>query len=420
METIYFGTSIIKLDIPKKNLAFNLKANDVKRPKNETEEIRQSILNPIGCQRLRDMVSKNDKVVILSDDRTRLTPQKLIIPIVLEELYAAGLKNDQIKIVIAYGTHRSMTSEEIEERFGLELMSGIEIKGHDCLNMKELLDKGETRRGTRIFINKDVLEADIRIAIGSVLPHHPTGWSGGAKMLLPGVAGQETICAMHLLGANEPQLGKVLTTCREEMEDFAQAVGLHFIVNIIHDKEGKVLKSVAGHFIEAHRKAVHWGFKVFGVQFSEFADITLSSTYPADYDLTQSDKGLFSAELATKIGGEIILVSPCPEGIAPTHGEEMAKLARYNDATLWAMLDKKKIRDPFCASENMYLNHVKNTFKTTLMMEPMLANVMGFYYLSAEELPNYIRYRLKLDNTLKIGIINQSSEILPIPLANNH
>jgi nickel-dependent lactate racemase len=420
MEIINFGTSIIELDIPKKNLAFNLKANDFIRPKDETEEIRQSILNPIGCLRLRDMVSKNGKVVILADDRTRLTPQKLIIPIVLEELYEAGLKNDQIKIVIAYGTHRSMTIDEIEERFGSKLMTTLEIKGHECLNWENLIDKGTTRRGTKIFINKEVMEVDIRIAIGSVLPHHPTGWSGGAKMLLPGVAGQETICAMHLLGANESQLGKVLTPCREEMEDFAQAVGLHFIVNVIHDKEGNVMKSVAGHFIEAHREAVNFGFEVFGVKFSDFADITLSSTYPADFDLTQSDKGLFSAELATKIGGEIILVSPCPEGIAPTHGEEMAKLARYSDARLWTMLDEKKIKDHFCASENMYLNHVKNNFKTTLMMEPMLANIMGFYHLSAADLPTYLKYRLKLDNTLKIGIINQSSELLPIHISNKY
>jgi lactate racemase len=414
METIHFGTSIIELDIPEKNLAFNLKANDFPIPARQDDEIKRSILNPVGCQRLRDMVSKNDKVVILADDRTRLTPQRQIIPIVLSELHEAGLKNDQIKIVIAYGTHRPMTRDEIEERFGQELILDIEIIHHDCLNMEGLLDKGITRRGTRILINKAVMEADIRISVGSVLPHHPTGWSGGAKMLLPGVAGQETICAMHLLGANEQQLGKILTPCREEMEDVAKVAGLHFIVNVIHDKEGNVLKSVAGHFIEAHRQAVHWGFEVFGVKIKETADITLSSTYPADFDLTQSDKGLFSAELATKPGGEIILVSPCPEGIAPTHGEEMARLAGYSDETLWKMLDEKKIHDPFCASENMYLNHIKKNFKATLMMDPMLTNIMGFHHLGAENLPEYIQYRLKLDNTLKIGIINQSSEILPI------
>lgn len=99
----------------------------------------------------------------------------------------------------------------------------------------------------------------------------------------------------------------------------------------------------------------------------------------------------------------------------------MAKLARYDDATLWKMLDEKDINecnlihDRFCASENMYLNHIKNNFKSTLMMDPMLTNIMGFYHLSAEDLPGYIKYRLELDNTLKIGIINNSSELLPIP-----
>lgn len=416
METVHLGPSLLELDIPGNNLAFNLSANEFVYPEDEAMLLKESLQHPVGSPQLRDIVSSNDSVVIIADDRTRMTPQDRIIPIVMEELHEAGIKNDQVKIIIAYGTHRAMTEGEIMEKFGPELVSAVEIAGHDCLDTDNLIDKGKTSLGTRIMINREVLEADIRIAIGSVVPHHPTGWSGGAKMLLPGVAGQETTGAMHLLGANEPQLGKVLTPCRREMEDFAQAVGLHFIVNVIHDENGNIIKSAAGHFLEAHRKAVNWGFEIFGSAFREAADITLSSTHPVGYDLTQSDKGLFSAELATKTGGEIILLSRCEEGIAPTHGEEMARLARYDDATLWSMLAQGKIKDPLSASENMYLNHIKNNFKATLMMDPMLANLMGFHYLSGVDLPDYIRYRLKQDNTLKIGIINQSTEILPVPV----
>ncbi len=416
METVHLGTSVLELDIPASNLAFNLSTNEFVYPEDEALVLRESLLHPEGSPRLRDIVSSNDSVVIIADDRTRMTPQDRIIPSVLEELYEAGIRNDQIKIIIAYGTHRAMSEDEIMKKFGPELISTIEISGHDCLDTNNLIEKGKTSLGTRIMINREVLEADIRIAIGSVVPHHPTGWSGGAKMLLPGVAGEETTGAMHLLGANEQQLGKVLSPCRREMEDFAQAVGLHFIVNVIHDENGKIIKSAAGHFIEAHRKAVNWGFEIFGATFQEAADITLSSTYPVGYDLTQSDKGLFSAEVATKIGGEIILLSLCEEGIAPTHGEEMARLARYDDATLWAMLDKGKVKDRLSAAENMYLNHIKNNFKASLMMDPMLANIMGFHYLSAEGLPDYLSYRLKLDDSLKIGIINQSTDVLPVPV----
>src|SRR5690554_2405619 len=279
---VHFGEKVIELHVPKKNLCFNLKRNDFDAPEDPRAEIRMALQNPKGTERLKEMVSKDSAVVILADDRTRVTPQKLILPMILDELHEAGIDNEQIKLVIAYGTHRPMTDKEILERFGLDIIDQIEIKHHDCQG--NLVNRGITKRGTRIVVNKDVLNADIRIGVGGVLPHHPVGWSGGAKILLPGVAGTETVHAMHLLGATEQQLGKVLTPCREEMEDFARDVGLHFIVNVIQTDKGELLKAVAGHFIEAHREAVRWGMKIFGARFSEAADITISSAYPSDFD----------------------------------------------------------------------------------------------------------------------------------------
>ena len=414
MIKVNFGKEILELDIPKKNIAFNMRANEFPVPKSELEEIRNSLLNPIGSKRLKDIVKPNQTVVILGDDRTRLTPQDRIIPIVLEELYSAGIKPNQIKIIIATGTHRPMTEHEIEAKYSRHLMNEVEIKNHNYKDPNKLVDKGTTRRGTRIIVNKEFLEADIHIGIGGILPHHPVGWSGGAKILLPGVAGDETTSDMHLLGATEQQLGKIETPCRQEMEDFASEVGLEFIVNVIMDSDGKVLKCISGHFIKAHREAVKWGFEVFGVKFNEYADITLSSTYPMDYDLSQGDKGLFSAELATKPGGEIILLSPCAEGIAPTHGDTMAWLAQFDDDKIWEMLKNKQIEDRFAAAESMYLNHIKKHFKATLMMDPISTSIMRFHYISKNDLRLYLDHRLKIDHNLKIGIIHQSTEVLPI------
>jgi nickel-dependent lactate racemase len=417
MITVHYGSKLIELDIPEENLCFNLTRNKIQASANEVEEIQRAIQNPVGSKRLKDLVTKDASVVIMVDDRTRMTPQKLILPVVLEELHSAGIKNDQIKLVIAQGTHRNMTKDEISGRFGEGIVSQVEIKNHDCHN--NLVNMGITRRGTRILVNKDVMDADIRIAVGGVLPHHPAGWSGGAKMLLPGVAGKETVNAMHLLGATESQLGKIMTPCREEMEDFAREVGLHFIVNVLLNENGNLVKAVAGHFIDAHREIVSWGMNINGVKFSEQADITISSSFPFDYDLTQADKGLFSAALATKTDGEIILLSPCTEGIAPTHGEEMSRLARYNDDTLWKMLADNVIGNRFAACECMYLNYIKRKFKTTLTMDPMLVNIMGFYYLPADDLQKYISRRIELDNSLKIGIVNNSAEVLPISASGN-
>ena len=409
---VHFGEKVIELHVPKKNLCFNLKRNDFDAPEDPRAEIRMALQNPKGTERLKEMVSKDSAVVILADDRTRVTPQKLILPLILDELHEAGIDNEQIKLVIAYGTHRPMTDKEILERFGQDIIDQIEIKHHDCQG--NLVNRGITKRGTRIVVNKDVLNADIRIGVGGVLPHHPVGWSGGAKILLPGVAGTETVHAMHLLGATEQQLGKVLTPCREEMEDFARDVGLHFIVNVIQTDKGELLKAVAGHFIEAHREAVRWGMKIFGARFSEAADITISSAYPSDFDFTQADKGLFSAEIATKPKGEIILLSPCYEGIAPTHGKEIARLAKYDDATLFKMLNDNVIKDRFGASECMYLNHIKRNFKATLTMDPILTNLLGFHYLKIDDLQEYLSERINLEKDIQIGIVHNSSEVLPV------
>lgn len=413
---VHYGKRKVDLTIPESNLVFNLKANEFPPPEDEVAEIRRAMREPVGSGRLKDIVPKDASVIIMGDDRTRVTRQDKIIPVVLEELHAGGISNEQIKIVIAYGTHRPMTKEEIEEKYGRELMDQVKIVGHDCHN--NLIDKGVTRRGTHIIVNKEVLDADFRIAVGCVLPHHPVGWSGGAKMLLPGIAGVKTTNAMHLLGATEQQLGKVITPCREEMEDFAKEVGLHFILNVLQTEDGEILRAVSGHYIDAHREAVEWGKKIYGAGFEEPADITISSAYPSDYDLTQADKGLFSAELATKPGGEIILLSTCDEGIAPTHGEQMAKLARYDDETLLKMLDAGVVEDPFGVSECMYLNHIKRNFKATLTMDPVLTNIMGFHYLNINDVQEYINKRIDMESNIKIGIVHQSTEVLPQKMKN--
>ncbi len=300
MIPVHYGDKIIELDIPEENLCFNLTRNSFQAEYSEEEEIKRAIENPVGSKRLSEIVNNDSSIAIMVDDRTRKTPQKKLLPFVLKELNDAGVDDSQVKLIIATGTHRDMNEAEILERFGQDILDRVEIENHDC--NKNLVNKGVTRRGTTILVNKNVLDADIRIAVGASLPHHPTGWSGGAKMFLPGVAGKETVNAMHLLGATDAQLGKVITPMREEMEDFAKEVGLHFILNVILNEKDELVKAVSGHFIKAHREIVSWGMKLNGVEFREAADITLSSSYPFDHDLTQADKGMFSAARATKSG----------------------------------------------------------------------------------------------------------------------
>jgi len=417
MVEINYGPEIIALDIPESSLCFDLHPRPVKGVVDEGREIRRAVREPVGAASLHQLASSSSNVIIVADDVTRPTPADRILPIVLEELNAAGVADRQIRLVIALGTHRAMTQTEIEEKFGGEVLSRIPVLQHDC--MRNLVDYGVTERGTRIQINRWVSEADLRIEVGHIVPHHPTGWGGGAKMLLPGVAGQETTAQMHLLGSREPRLGEVETPCRQEMEDIAAKIGPHFLINSILNREQEIVRVVAGDIVEAHRAGVEVAKRVWGVEFEQRADLAISSTYPVDYDLFQADKGIFAAELATVPGGEIVLVSPCYEGISPSHAT-LVEFGNLSDEDVWAMLKRDEFDDPLIAAELLVFNHIERRNRVTLVSKGVDEEATrrvgkdGLNHLSPQSLSSYVESRLRETSGLRIGVIHQSAEILPI------
>jgi nickel-dependent lactate racemase len=413
---IRYGDTLLSTGLEEGRVLFDLQPADVPPVHDVEREICRALQEPIGSPPLRELVNAGDRVVVVGDDGTRLTPTERIVPLLLDELNAGGVPDADITLVIATGTHRPMTPEEMATKYGPRVTDRVRVTNHDCLDEGSLVSCGTTRRGTEVWANRIVLEADVRVGVGNIVPHHPTGWSAGAKILLPGVAGEQTTAQVHLLGATEQQLGKVDTPCREEMEDFARAIGLDFIVNTVLNREGELAHIVAGHFIDAHREGVRLAEDVFGVPFAQKADITLSSTYPIDFDLFQADKGLFSAAVCTREGGEIILVSPCYEGVSPTHPEAV-ELGCLDDETLWELAQCGDARDPLSIAEVLYFNSVKQPFRVTLVTEGVsreTAQKMGFNHLRPAELPNYVARRLAAEPDLTVGIVRNSAETLPL------
>ncbi len=410
---VHYGKEVISVTIPDENLAFVLQPSDYHPVDNEYQEVLRSLHSPIGTPPVAEIVKPKSKVVIIADDLTRLTPQHLILPPLLDELNYGGVADDDVHLVIATGSHRDMTTEEIEKRFGKAVTARIRISNHDYHN--NLIDYGVTKRNTRILINRSVMEADLRIGVGMILPHYPAGWAGGAKILLPGVAGQETIAQMHLLGAMDPKvrLGKVITPCREEMEEFAEETGLHFIVNAILNQERKLVRLVSGHYIEAHREGVHWGQKMFGSPFSVVADLTISSSYPIDYDFFQADKGLFSASLTTRDGGEILLCSPCHEGISPAHSS-ITESASLSLEEILDLVQRKEIIDPLAAIEAIYLKTLCNRHKISLLAAGLPdVFIDAFRFERVVSIQEVVDRHLSENPSSRIGVIHQSAEVLP-------
>lgn len=416
MTKLNYGKRELQVEIPDSNIAFAIEPRVVKGVPDEEKAIREAIINPIGCERLSKLANTQMKVAILCDDNTRPTPAHKIIPELLEELKLAGVSDSQIKIVIASGSHRPMTEEELEEKLGPMVMKRLKISQHNYEDQNNLVDFGTTRRGTRVWLNKEVAEADFKIAVGNIVPHWPTGWSGGAKILLPGVAGNETVYKMHLLGVNEQQLGKTVTPCREEMEDFAKNVVLDFIVNTILNENDEIISIVAGDCIAAHREGVSCGRSVYGVNIPQKADLTLSSTFPIDYDLFQADKGLFSAALATKPGGEIILLSPCYEGISPTH-QTMVELGGLSEEAVWRVVNDNTFPDMLAAAEMLGILSLKKQFQLTLVSEGIskeVANSIGFKHVTVSDFPKYIAEKLQHNPGLQVGVLRNSGKLLPL------
>lgn len=322
--SLKYGNKEINANIPEKNIIFDGAMNYISPVKEFEKTLLNKLDNPIGCEKLKDMVKSDDKVLILIEDNTRDTPVNRILPVLIDYLSGADIKLENIEILTAPGTHRIMTDDEVVEKVGEEIVRKIKISQHEFDKKEDLVDLGFVEIGERkipIHINKKVLEYDFIIGIGNIVPHSDAGFSGGAKIVQPGICGYSTTAATHIAAAllDEIPLGDVESPCRLGMEKVAEKVGLSFIVNTVKNYKSEVIDLVVGDFKKAHREGAKIAKKSYGVKIPELADIVIVNSFPCDIDYWQALKGLISAYFAVKIDGHIIFATPCTEGLAHNH-----------------------------------------------------------------------------------------------------
>ena len=309
-----FGNSTIELDIPERNISSVILPSEPERKEDSTSLIKKALENPIKSRRLSEIVNSNSRIVIIVSDITRPTPTAKFLPLLLEELYLGGAKDENITIVFALGLHRNQSAEESRKLVGEEVYEKIRCIQHDTNRCRHI---GITSRGTPIEIFEDVLDADVIIGTGSIEFHYYAGYSGGAKSVLPGVSSQEAVITNHKMMIDEKAVsGRVDSPVRQDMEEAAKVAGLAFILNVVLDSKKEIVAAVAGDFIEAHRKGVEVVDSMYKVPV-EPADAVIVSCggFPKDINLFQANKALDHATQAVKEGGSIILVAECAEGI---------------------------------------------------------------------------------------------------------
>lgn len=317
------GNGIETVEVPEENLMGILGANPVPEGARGKAAVLEALAAPIGTPRLRDIVKAGERVAIVTSDITRPMPTWEVLPEILDELEAGGVKREDITVVFALGSHRCHTPEEMKHLVGESVYGTIRCVD---LNVEDCVHVGVTSRGTPVDIDRRVVEADRRICLGNIEYHYFAGYSGGAKAIMPGVSTRAAIQANHCRMVEDAACaGRIQgNPVREDIEEAVSMVGVDFILNVVLDTHKKILKAVAGDVTLAHRAGCEFLDRLYQKPLDSLADIVIASQggAPKDLNLYQTQKALDNAGHAVKNGGVIILVGSCREGMGEKTFEE--------------------------------------------------------------------------------------------------
>ncbi|MGE5326251.1 MAG: nickel-dependent lactate racemase [Deltaproteobacteria bacterium] len=332
----------------------------------------EALVRPTGHAPIENYVLSSTRILILVDDITRQTPAAAILPPLLRRLASRGARSKNVRFLIAAGTHSRMSAAEIEKKLGAEIPRNYSVTLHHWKDEGQLVQIGTAEDGTPIRVNRMLKESDLVIGVGQIVPHRVMGFTGGATIVQPGVSGKEITGYTHwrsALFAGEEILGRAENPVRKEVERMAALAGLKFILNVVMDAEFNVLHVVAGDPVAAHRRGAHLSSQIYGVPLAAPADIVITESYPADYDLWQAAKGIYAAELAVKPGGMVIIVTPCPHGVSEEH-QEVERLGYRGFTEVKALVDEKQITDLVAAAHLVHVGRVIRDKARGIMVSP--------------------------------------------------
>jgi len=285
--------------------------------------LRQAIASPQGRPPLRTMVKPGQKVGISVCDITRAQPRQLMLEALFAEM--PGVGHDDVTIFIATGTHRRNSDPEIEKMIGPEFARKCRVVCHDARDNASLVDVGRTTTGVRVLLNRGWVESDIKITTGFVEPHFFAGFSGGPKMVAPGLAGLETVMTLHdaaRIAHPSATFGVIEgNPIHEDIREISRMTGVDFAVDVTLNRHQKITAAFAGDLFQEHAAACESAReKVMRAVDAPFdVVLTTNSGYPLDQNLYQAVKGMSAAVKVVKKGGTIICAAECRDGI-PNHG----------------------------------------------------------------------------------------------------
>ncbi len=324
-----YGTSGLAVDLPDNAITV---IEPVARPAvpDAHATLLEAIRAPIGCAPLRQQVRAGQRVAISVCDVTRAQPRREQLRALFEGM--PDIRPADVTIFIATGTHRSNTDAELERMLGRDILNTCRVVNHDSRDAATLAPAGRTSTGVPVFLNREFLQADVRITTGFVEPHFFAGFSGGPKMVAPGLAGLETVMTLH----DAARIGHPNATwgvtegnpIHDDVREIARMVGVHFAIDVTLNRDQQITAAFAGDILEQHRAACAYAKQTAMRAVPAPFDVVLTtnSGYPLDQNLYQAVKGMSAAATIVKPGGTIVCAAECRDGL-PNHGSYGAVLA---------------------------------------------------------------------------------------------
>ena len=340
-----------------------LQSEDGRRALSDAE-IGQKLEDPIDCLPLDEIVSPGESVLIVVPDATREVGAATIVNLVIRRLIAGGVPPTDIRIIFATGIHRQVTEEEKQSILSPFIAQRIRTLDHDPRDLARLVRVGQTRQGIPVEVNRALTEHNHVVLVGGVIFHYFAGFTGGRKLICPGLASAGTVSMTHKLafdcetGSRRKGVDTGLLDGNAVHEAFVDAVSLinpEFAVNTIVDDAGNVIDLFCGDWITSHRKACEAYADSYTVRIAEKRDLVVAACggYPHDINMIQAHKTLEAASHACRHGGTMILLAECADGLGrndfidwfdvENSSELVERLCRryqVNGQTAWSLLTK--------------------------------------------------------------------------------
>ena len=324
-----YGRSGLEVELPDDRVIRTLAYKNAAPLEDPASSLAAVLQEPSGTPSLAELARGRSSACIVICDITRPVPNELILQPLLETLEQAGLERDQILILIATGLHRPNEGDELVELVGQSIVDQYRIENHHGQVQEEHTFLGESPRGVPIWIDSRYVAADLKITTGLIEPHLMAGFSGGRKLVCPGIAAIETIKVWHgpsFLEDPRADCGILDgNPVHEENTWIARHTGCDFIVNVVIDSQRRLLKVVAGDMEQAFLEGVDFCRQVVTDKVQEPVDIVVTSCagYPLDTTFYQAVKGLTGALPIVKQGGTIVMAASLSEGIGSPQFEQL-------------------------------------------------------------------------------------------------